>query len=311
VIALAVFYVSMTGGAAMASPLSPVEGSFRRQSTEPTPKSEDYPEKQLSFHRQVSEPGVDGRGRPPTLRKMLESKVIPNIGRSASDVDLVRSLTQDAKEHDRKPPWLLIAFIVFFNIVGKVGDAVGPAMVGSYPISLLFLNASNTHCILTTTSVSFVPWLFVGVMRRFCEDPLYFYAGWKYREACLGMLRDWSPDIADGIDKAEEMFKNNLYVAVAVNPGATVCSLAGASRMPPIAFFGLNITSTAAQLLVMRYVCLQFPDRIDEVIGFIGKYMVIFLVIMVGITAAGALPMLQKKKDDKGDKKDDKDKKKD
>lgn len=220
------------------------------------------------------------------------------LGRRNSGVQLVQSLQKDAKSHSRSPPWLLIAAIVGFNIIGKVGDAVGPAIVSTYPVSLLILNASNTHCILTTTSISFLPWILIGVLRRFCEDPLYFYAGWKYREACLGMLRDYSPDMADGLDKAEELFKTNLYAAVVLNPGATVCSLAGASRMPPIAFFTLNIGSTAAQLLVMRYVCLQFPDKIDLILGYIQKYMLIFLLIMVGVTLAGALPMLRKKKTD-------------
>jgi len=203
---------------------------------------------------------------------------------------------QEALAEKKQPPWLLIALIVAFNVIGKIGDAIGPAMVGGSPIALLFLNASNTHCILTTTTVSFLPWLLICVGRRFAEDPLYFYAGWKYREACLTMLRDWSPDIADGFDSAESMFKNNLYVAVAVNPGATVCSLAGATRMAPVAFILLNVSSTAGQLLVMRYICLQFPDRIDELLGYIKKYMMYLLAIMIGITLFGALPMLRKKK---------------
>jgi len=220
-----------------------------------------------------------------------------NMSKGCSSVNLVSALKEDKKD-GAKPPWMLISAIVVFNIIGKIGDAVGPAMVGSYPISLLFLNASNTHCILTTTTVAFVPWLIIGVARRFCEDPLYFYAGWKYREACLGMLRDYSPDMAEGLDKAEELFKSNLYVAVVLNPGATVCSLAGASRMPPIAFFSLNISSTAAQLVLMRYICVQFPDKIDWVLGQIKQYMLIFLAVMVGITLVGALPMLRKKKAD-------------
>merc|ERR1712232_91486 len=110
------------------------------------------------------------------------------------------------------------------------------------------------------------------------------------------MLRSWSPEIAEGLDKAEDMFRNNLYVAVALNPGATVCALAGASRMSPVAFFTLNIGSTAGQLLVMRYICLMFPGRIDDALDFISKYMKILLAIMIGITLVGALPMLRKKK---------------
>jgi len=263
-----------------------------RQCTEPAPDSEELIETQDCFRRQITGPAPGGE-QPKQLgvQKGLLRKM-----REASSVNAIGFLKQDARKQDAKPPWALIAAIVVFNVLGKIGDAIGPAMVGSRPLQLLVLNASNTHCILTTTTVAFVPWLVVGVFRRFCEDPLYFYAGWKYREACLGMLREWSPDMADGFDKAENLFRKNLYVAVAVNPGATVCSLAGASRMPPMAFFTLNTGSTAAQLVLMRYICLMFPGRIDEALEMIRSYMMILLAVMVGMTLFGALPMLRKKK---------------
>merc|ERR1712107_663905 len=64
----------------------------------------------------------------------------------------------------------------------------------------------------------------------------------------------------------------------------------GASRMAPIAFFSLNIGSTAAQLVLMRYICMQFPGRIDEALDLISRYMKYCLAIMVGITLFGGLP---------------------
>lgn len=195
-------------------------------------------------------------------------------------------------------PWGLIAAIIVFNVIGKIGDAIGPAMVASKPVQLLLLNSSNTHCILTSTSVAFLPWILITVGRRFCEDPLYFYVGWKYREAALGLLRDWCPDAADGYDKAEGMFRKNLYAAVALNPGATVCALAGASKMSPIAFFALNIGSTTAQLLFMRTVCQMMPDKLDYVLELISANVKILLLIMVAITLLGALPLLRSKKDE-------------
>lgn len=209
---------------------------------------------------------------------------------------MMRSLKQVAQSKEMEPPWVLVAAIVVFNIIGKIGDAFGPAVVGTWPKSLLLLNASNTHCILTSTTVSFLPWITIGVARRLAEDPLYFYAAWKYRDSCLSMLREYSSDMADGLDKAQDMFKNNLYVAVVLNPGATVCSLAGASRMSPVAFIALNVGSTVCQLLVMKYICIWFPHRINEILGFIQKYMLWLLVLMVGITLVGALPMLRKKR---------------
>jgi len=205
-------------------------------------------------------------------------------------------LQQDSNKQNKRPPWALIVAIVVFNVVGKIGDAVGPAMVGQKPWQLLLLNSSNTHCILTTTSVSFLPWILITVLRRVCEDPLYFYVGWRYREAALELLREWCPDVADGFDKTEQMFRNNLYVAVAVNPGATVCGLAGASRMSPVAFFALNIASTTAQLIFMRTVCLMFPTQLDYVLELVTTNMKILLVIMVGVTLSGASPLLRRKK---------------
>lgn len=268
---------------------------FARQCTTPAPASEPIPEKRASFSRQVSDPGAGGREQLPFLRRAKLLGQTVRRGHTSTGINLVRSMHQEAVKAKEQPPWGLITAIVVLNVIGKIGDAVGPAMVGSHPFSLLVLNASNTHCILTTTTVSFVPWIIVGVGRRFAEDPLYFYAGWKYREACLTMLRDWSPDMADGLDQAEGFFKKNLYAAVVLNPGATVCSLAGAARMSPVAFFSLNIGSTAAQLVLMRYICLQFPGRIDDALEMIGKYMKVFLLIMVCITLVGALPMLRKK----------------
>jgi len=270
-----------------------------RQHSEPTPDSVELPEKKNSWKRQVTEPGrLGSKERLPFLRR--QKQLIHNKLKNAeSAVDLAKALRLDALAAHQKPPWLLISLIVFFNVLGKIGDAIGPAIVSSRPVQLLLINASNTHCILTTTTVSFVPWLIIAVGRRFCEDPLYFYAGWAYRESCLGMLRKWSPDMADGFHKAEDLFRSNLYVAVAVNPGATVCSLAGASRMQPALFIILNVGSTAAQLILMRYICLQYPGYIDDALGLIKQYMMYLLAIMVGITIFGALPMLRgKKKED-------------
>lgn len=274
-------------------------GEFKRRISEPPPLSDELPEKAKSFRRQVSLPEPDGRQKPWGMTKAQKAKLLFHKTRRGSSIDLVDSLRKDAIKENRQAPWLLIAGIVAFNILGKVGDAIGPAMIGTYPVSLLILNASNTHCILTSTSIPFVPWLFIGAMRRFCEDPMYFWAGWNYREACMTMLRNWSPDMAEGFDKAENMFKNNLYAAVAINPGATVCSLAGASRMPPLYFFSLNVGSTVAQLIIMRYVCMKFPDRIDDVLGYIKQYMLLLLAIMVGITVIPAIMSYFKKEDDK------------
>jgi len=68
--------------------------------------------------------------------------------------------------------------------------------------------------------------------------------------------------------------------------------------MSPVAFFALNIASTTAQLLFMRTVSLMFPTQLEYVLELITTNMKILLVIMVGITLSGALPLLRRKKAD-------------
>jgi hypothetical protein len=44
---------------------------------------------------------------------------------------------------------------------------------------------------------------------------------------------------------------------------------------------------------------MKFPDRIDDVLGYIKQYMLLLLAIMVGLTVIPAIMGLFKKKDDK------------
>lgn len=227
------------------------------------------------------------RAKSPKPRGRAATPSTASSARSRSRSPVARKVTAlDTKPRAKKgkPSWLLIAAIVFFNVIGKIGDAIGPAMVNDRPVSLLVLNASNTHCILTTTSVSFWPWILLCSLRRLLEDPLYFFLGWRYRGVALKFLEKWMPDVAEGFVAAEGMFQNNLYLAVAINPGATVCTLAGAAQMKRRWFISINVLSTVAQLLLMRYVCTMMPGQIDRVLEMIKTYVAILLAIMVCAT---------------------------
>ena len=64
----------------------------------------------------------------------------------------------------------------------------GPAMIHTRPVLLLALNSNDLHCTLTTRSVSVAPWFIATTLRRMAEDPLFYWIGWKYRDAALTWL---------------------------------------------------------------------------------------------------------------------------
>jgi membrane protein YqaA with SNARE-associated domain len=134
-------------------------------------------------------------------------------------------------------------------------------LLNSRPVLLLALNANDLHCALTTVSVPVLPWFVLATLRRIAEDPLFFLVGWHYREPALlwlyaicqfsasvyascrnhlrgscirGMVRrgKWSPRSEETVRKTEALFRRSSYAAVLIDPGAIVCCLAGASRMP-------------------------------------------------------------------------------
>jgi hypothetical protein len=67
--------------------------------------------------------------------------------------------------------------IAGLTVAGKAGDALAPTLLGSSPLILLALNSNDLHLALTTPSVSLLPWLVVGMLRRLAEDPIFFLLG--------------------------------------------------------------------------------------------------------------------------------------
>lgn len=191
-----------------------------------------------------------------------------------------------------RPPFAFTVAIIVLTVAGKIGDAAAPALVGSHPLGLLALNANDLHCGLTSTTVSFLPWLVVALMRRLAEDPLFFLIGWYYRAAALEWVKAWSPDAAEGFTKAEAYFRRASYAAVVVEPGAVVCSLAGAARMSPAVFFSLNIAGTLARLLLIRVLGGLFPEQLELALSVVHSYQRYFLLLAVGLTALATWKML-------------------
>ncbi|CAK0870213.1 unnamed protein product [Prorocentrum cordatum] len=199
---------------------------------------------------------------------------------------------REAADARLQVPMLFSGGILVLTVAGKVGDAAAPVLVADWPVALLALNANDLHCGLTSASV---PLALVrsSAVRRLAEDPLFFFLGWRYRDRALGWLRRRSPGAADGLDRAEALFRRASFAAVLIEPGAVVCCLAGAARMQPLTFCTLNVLGTAARLLLIRGLGALFPQQLDYVLGLVRLYQRWLLLGAVALTAAGAWRLLR------------------
>ncbi|KAJ1456303.1 hypothetical protein M885DRAFT_517773 [Pelagophyceae sp. CCMP2097] len=168
-------------------------------------------------------------------------------------------------------PWALGAAVAAIEVVGKAGDVFGSTLSQSRPLLLLSLNANDLHCVLTAGGADFAPWLAVAALRRLSEDPLFYWLGYKYRDA--GILR-WL-----GVDAARGWFRKASVLAVLIEPNALVCCLAGAQDMPPTQFAALNVAGTLARLLLLRLLAHQ--PRIQTVVDFVQRHGRYALAIML------------------------------
>ena len=192
-----------------------------------------------------------------------------------------------------RPHAFFTAGIVLLTVAGKLGDAFAPALVVEWPLLLLALNSNDLHCGLTSAAVPLGPWFLVTLLRRLAEDPLFFFVGWYYREAALDLVRNWSPGAAERITQAEDYFRRASYAAVVIEPGAIVCSLAGAARMSPTAFFALDIGGTSARLLLIRGLGALFPEPLQAALGFVESYQRWVLGVAVLLTALATWKLIR------------------
>ena len=91
----------------------------------------------------------------------------------------------------------------------------------------------------------------VGVARRLLEDPAYYLLGWRYGEHGVRWLDSLIPGTEAGFKRSERWFRRFATLAVAVEPGAAVCLLAGTSRMSPGWFASVNVVGTVIRVAVI------------------------------------------------------------
>ncbi|KAJ9454204.1 hypothetical protein DIPPA_32687 [Diplonema papillatum] len=180
----------------------------------------------------------------------------------------------------RRPPLFLYGLgVAVVMLIGKVGDAVGPVLVTENPWLLLLLNANDLHCVLTASSISFVPWLLLCAARRMIEDPLFYMLGLHHGSAAVTFVKARFPVF----EMAEAVIRRASTIAVALDPGMVVCLMSGVHQMPAQSFFCANFLGTILRLLLLRLIPGVFPAQVQYCLSMIHAYQkwCVFAVVVV------------------------------
>ena len=157
-------------------------------------------------------------------------------------------------------PLALVVALVVVNLAGKAGDALAAVLVESRPLTLLALNANDAHMALTAGHTPFVPYVVVCVCRRLLEDPLYYHLGATRFAGAVRVLDDASPGTRRKLEASKPWFERFSILAVALEPGAVVCLLAGWSKMRAATFWSVNVFGTLARVLLVRRIGVRVAE---------------------------------------------------
>jgi membrane protein DedA with SNARE-associated domain len=164
-----------------------------------------------------------------------------------------------------------------------LGNALAPSLLDRHPLLLLALNATTRHLVLTSTSVSVVPWVAVGLLRRLLEDPFLYLLGRWYGDDAV----DWVDRHLGGgrvLRLVQRRFRTLGWPLVALFPGGAVCVLAGASGMGVLPFLALNVAGTLVTLLLLRRFGDALADPVDAVVDFSGRNALVLTVLTTVLT---------------------------
>ncbi|MEW6154400.1 MAG: hypothetical protein AB1673_10495 [Actinomycetota bacterium] len=167
---------------------------------------------------------------------------------------------------EQVPPALLIVPLVILAVSALVGNAAAPALAANHPLLLLVLNSTTRHLVLTSTTVDFVPYLVVGLVRRSLENPFLYLLGLRYGDSAV----DWvARHIGGGtaIGWLRRNFRRYGWPLVALFPGGVVCVLAGASGMSLVVFALLSVVGTVAAIVAIRLSGTALAGPVDAVMA--------------------------------------------
>lgn len=112
------------------------------------------------------------------------------------------------------------------------------------------------------------------------------------REAGGPGAEEVMPGTHGAIKRSEKWFRRFASVAVAVEPGAAVCLLAGTSRMSPTHFAAVNVAGTTARVLAIRWAGHAGAGYVARAMPFIARFRAPLTIATAAAAAATALPLV-------------------
>ena len=184
---------------------------------------------------------------------------------------------------------LLLVPIACLVVATNVGNALFPTLSTNHPLLLLALDARNRNLVLVANQIDALPYFLVGGVRLLAADPLFYLLGYWFGETALRWVEERSGSGGRFLRAMERFFAKAAYPLVFLAPNNYFCLFAGASRMPPPAFFILNVSGTVVRLIAIRAVGDLFDEPIDDVLDFLTRYRWPLTAVTITIVAVQVL----------------------
>jgi membrane protein DedA with SNARE-associated domain len=163
----------------------------------------------------------------------------------------------------------LVGGIVAFLVLGAVGTALTPELAAHHPLVLIVLEARDRHLLLAR-HVDLGAFVVVGTVRRLASDPLFYLLGRDYGADTVGWFRRHGGGRL--VTMTERAFRRAAYPMLVAFPGAVVCTLAGDTGTPPVAFGVVIVIRTVLVVLLLRLAGDALARPIDAVLHLFARY---------------------------------------
>lgn len=199
----------------------------------------------------------------------------------------VRPIEQ-ALRADTNPYWVAGPLAVIIAC-GSLGVALAPQLLLKQPLLLIALSPLIRHLFLASPSIDFSSFFLVAVVRLFAPDPFVYLLGRRYGESAVRWLEQRSALTGRMARGLEALFLRAWVLAVFVSPGFTVCTLAGAARIPFWRFALVNLMGTVAMVSVVRFAAHAAKSWITAFVQIIEDHLATFTVVSVALALGGYL----------------------
>jgi len=172
-------------------------------------------------------------------------------------------------------------------VASYFADALWPTLVESNPLLLIGLSAKNRYLVLVVNELPLWSYYIVGTLRLLLPDPFFFLIGWFYGASALRWMERRSPTMGRFMRALEGWFGKWGAPLVFLFPNNYVCIIAGAARMSPLLFAGLNIAGTISRLLMVQIIGDLFSSPLNSVLDFVANYRIPLLMITITMVIIG------------------------